>query len=360
MNRFFVLLGVLVVLLGGAFAGYSAFKRQIGERLFQRAVMANVGADQAATRPDGLHVYVCGSGSPLPDADRAGPCLGVLAGKRAFVFDAGSGSVRKLARMGFPMGRIERLYLTHLHSDHIDGMGELMLQAWVGGGRTTPLPVAGPVGTGSVVGGFNTAYSTDATYRVAHHGAAVVPPTGFGGVAEEFALPAGAASVVVLNEGDLKITAFAVNHEPVEPAYGYRIDYKGRSLAISGDTAYSENLVASARGVDVLFHEALQPRMIEAMAKAAEARGQKNLTKIFRDIQDYHASPEQAAKAAKEAQAGELVLYHLVPPLPTKLLYPAFLGDAGKAFIGPITIAEDGLMVSLPAASKDVSHRTLF
>jgi ribonuclease Z len=359
MKRLFVLLGVLLVALGGVFAGYSAFKREIGEHMFQRAVAANVGRDQTAGLADGLHVFVCGSGSPMPDADRAGPCLGVLAGSRAFVFDVGSGSIRKLARMGFPVGRTERVFLTHLHSDHIDGMGELLLQAWVGAARTQPLPVSGPVGTSRVVAGFNEVYAIDSTYRIAHHGAGIVPASGFGGAGEEFVMPVGASSLSLVNEADLKITAFSVDHKPVAPAFGYRIDYKGRSIAISGDTVYSENLITSARGVDVLFHEALQPRMVETMAQSAQARGQKNLTKVLSDIKDYHASPEEAAKAAQASMAQELVLYHTVPPLPNRLLYPAFLGEAKKAFSGKIVIAEDGLMVSLPAGSKTVQRRNV-
>jgi ribonuclease Z len=360
MKRLLALLGVVVVLGVAAIGGYAVFKRQIAENLFNRAVSANVGRDQSAELPDGLHVFVCGSGSPMPDADRAGPCLGVLAGKRAFVFDVGSGSIRKLARMGFPMNRIERLFLTHLHSDHFDGLGELLLQAWINGARTAPLPVSGPVGTKSVIDGFNAAYVIDSGYRIAHHGPQVAPPGGYGGAAEEFAMAPGARRLVLLQDGDLTITAFTVNHAPVEPAYGYRIDYKGRSVVLSGDTVFDANLVAEAKDVDVLFHEALQPKMTEAMAKVAAARGQKNVAQILRDIEGYHATPEDAAKAAREANAGALVIYHLVPPLPSRLLYPAFLGDAAKVYTGPLRIAEDGLRVSLPAGGGDVTYRRQF
>ena len=112
---------------------------QLAQRAFDKAIADNVGVDRSADLPDGIHVYVCGSGSPMPDADRAGPCLAVLAGRQGFVFDAGSGSIRKLGRMGFPMDRLQGAYLTHLHSDHIDGLGELLLQAWIAGSRGTPM-----------------------------------------------------------------------------------------------------------------------------------------------------------------------------------------------------------------------------
>jgi ribonuclease Z len=129
---------VVSVLLVAVAAGAFLFQRQIGEAIFRQAVAENVGRDRGAELPDGLHVFMCGSGSPMPDPARAGPCVGVIAGSHAMVFDIGSGGARRLARMGFPVGRLEKIYLTHLHSDHIDGLGELMLQAWVGGSRSTP------------------------------------------------------------------------------------------------------------------------------------------------------------------------------------------------------------------------------
>lgn len=360
MKRLLGVLAVVAATVALAAAGYSVFKRQIADALYQRAVSSAVGRDRTAELADGLHIFVCGSGSPMPDASRAGPCLGVIAGKRAFVFDVGSGSMRRLARMGFPMGRVERLFLTHLHSDHFDGMGELMLQAWVGGARTLPLPISGPVGTSTIADGFNTAYRIDSGYRIAHHGTAVVPPGGYGVVAQEFSMPEGALDLVLVDEGALKITAVAVDHRPVDPAYGYRVDYKGRSIMISGDTVYDPHLVSAAKGVDVLFHEALHPRMTETMAQAAAGRGQAHLAKVLRDINGYHTSPEDAAKAAQEAGARLLVLYHLAPPLPTPLVYPAFLGNAAEIYKGPIQIAQDGLLISLPAGSDAVHKRRAF
>lgn len=349
------LLLAVLVLAGLGLIGFQAFKPQIAKRAFARAIEQNVGVDRSAALPDGLHVYLCGTGSPMPDVSRAGPCLGILAGERAYIVDVGSGSVRKLAQMGFPMTRLEGVYLTHLHSDHIDGLGELMLQAWVGGGRSAPLPVTGPAGTEEVVAGFNAAYRIDSTYRTAHHGPAIANPAGYGGEAFEIRMPAGpAARALVLEDGDLRITAIRVNHAPVEPAYGYRIDYKGRSVAISGDTVYHPGFVAASEGADLMLHEALDPEMVSQIGEVLAARGQENTARIFADILDYHASPEEAARAASEAGVDELVLYHIVPPLPSRLLEPVFLGEAGEAFDGPITVGRDGMLFSLPAGSDAV------
>ena len=336
------------------------FQRQIGEAMFRQAVAENVGRDRAAELPDGLHVFVCGSGSPMPDPLRAGPCLGVVAGSHVIVVDAGSGGPRRLARMGFPVGRIEKVYLTHLHSDHIDSLGELMLQAWVGGSRAQPLSIAGPQGVEEVVAGFNAAYRIDSTYRTAHHGANVANPAGFGGSAEIIPAPSGLGkSAVLLDQDGVRITVIAVDHAPVAPAFGYRIDYKGRSVVISGDTTYSAELVAAAKDTDVLLHEALQPAMVAQMRDAAASQGQPSIAKVMGDILDYHASPKDAARAATAANAKALVLYHIVPPLPSSLLDAAFLGDAASHYKGPIRVAEDGLLISLPAGGTSINQSVI-
>ncbi|MEO1100670.1 MAG: MBL fold metallo-hydrolase [Pseudomonadota bacterium] len=350
---------ILVSLVAAAAVGFAIFqvtKPLIVQRAFERAVTENVGVDRSLALPDGLHVYMCGTGSPMADADRAGPCIGVLAGDKAYMVDIGSGGARKLGRMGFPMERLERVFLTHLHSDHMDGLGELMLQAWVAGARTEPMPISGPSGVEEVVDGLNAAYRIDSGYRIAHHGPEVVPPSGYGGVGEPIILPIGPTPAqAVLEDGDLTITAFPVLHAPVEPAYGYRIDYKDRSVSISGDLIYSPSLVAASENVDVLFHEALQPEMTNIMREAALANGRPGLAKILEDILDYHATPGEAARAASEAGAGKLVYYHTIPPIPTPALNPMFLGDARDVFAGPITVAQDGLLVSLPAGSDEVA-----
>ncbi|MEL6258839.1 MAG: MBL fold metallo-hydrolase, partial [Pseudomonadota bacterium] len=267
----------------------------------------------------------------------------------------------KLSRMGFPMERLEALYLTHLHSDHIDGLGELLLQAWIAGQRSAPLPVYGPEGAQRVVDAFNDAYAIDRGYRIAHHGTDVANPDGFGGAANEILMPDGPTKpIVVLEDGDLKISAIKVDHAPVAPAFGFRIDYKDRSIALSGDTVYHPGFVAAAKGVDVMFHEALDPEMVSRIGETLAERGQASTAKIMTDILDYHTTPEDAARAADAAGVSQLVLYHIVPPLPTSALNTMFLGTADENFAGQITVGEDGLMITLPAGSDIIRHSQTF
>lgn len=349
--------GLLTVVLAAVWLSWSLLRADIGMTLFERQVKAVAGTDQSAGLPNGLHVYLCGTGSPIPDPSRAGPCVGILAGKSAFIFDTGSGSVRNLAGMGFPVGRTRKAFFTHLHSDHIDGFGELLLQAWIGGNRTTPLPVGGPAGTGDVIGGFVTAYSLDAAYRTAHHGEEIASSQGFGAVAEEIAFADGKRHTVVHEAGGVTITAFLVDHEPVSPALGYRIDYAGRSVTISGDTVSNDSVVLMARETDLLIHEALNRDMVLLMADAAKGNGNNALAKVFADIQDYHASPEDAADIAERAGAGMLVLTHIVPPVPNRFLNAAFLGEARNSYSGRIVVGEDGMLISLPVNVDNVSIR---
>lgn len=348
-------LSVIGLLLTAALLAF-ALRDRLAQSAFDTAVERNVGVDRFAALPDGLHVYVCGSGSPMPDADRAGPCLAVLAGGQGFVFDAGSGSIRKLGRMGFPMDHLQGAYLTHLHSDHIDGLGELLLQAWIAGSRGTPLPVSGPAGTDKVIAGLTQAYEIDRGYRIAHHGPAVARPGGFGSAARIIDLPEDQASQVVYDQAGVRITAIRVIHDPIKPAYGYRIDYKGRSVAISGDTVYAPDFVAAAKGVDVMFHEALNPKMIRAMQVQLEKRGRADSARIMADIPGYHASPEDAARAAATAGAKSLVFYHMVPAPPAKLIERLFVGDAPKLFNGDLRLARDGMIVSLPTGGQAVNY----
>lgn len=344
-----VALGVgLALVLGGLALAYVQ-RGAIVLALMDRAMARNMAAVPFADLPDGLHVVLCGAGSPMPDPTRAGPCTAVIAGQRLFIVDIGAGATRNLTLMGLPPARAEALLLTHFHSDHMDGLGELMLQHWAAGSSTRPLTVRAPPGVEQVVAGFNAAYALDRDYRIAHHGAEVVPPSGFGAAAAPFPLP-DAQGVVILDEGDLRITAFGVDHSPVEPAVGYRFDYKGRSVVVSGDTVPTRAVEDQARGADLLVHEALSPELVARQQAAAEAAGRADLAHILADIPDYHTTPEAAAALAQRAGVQMLLLTHIVPPLPMRVLEGPFLGDAPKAFDGPLRVGRDGDMVSLDAA----------
>jgi ribonuclease Z len=309
-----------------------------------RNVMADLPADQ-------LHVGFCGTGSPLPNRDRAAACTVVIADGKLFVFDMGEGSGKTLSLMGMPLDKIQGVWLTHLHSDHFEGLGPFTLQRWAGTSATTPLQVSGPEGVAEITTGLNAAYRIDSTYRIAHHGAAVVPQSGFGMVGT--AIQPG----IVYNADGVQITAFSVDHDPIKPAFGYRVDYQGKSVTITGDTAFTPKLATAAKGSDLLVSELLSPRMVNILANSAQKAGMTNRAKIFKDIQNYHISPEQAADVAKSADVGMLAFTHIVPSVPSALEF-ALIGHAGDRYDGPISVMHDGDVVSI-SGSKQFKTRNL-
>jgi ribonuclease Z len=345
-----LLLAALAVVVLGA-VGLRFFGGPLIERAMKRQVVRNLSGEAFQEMTGGLNVVVCGAGSPMPDPARAGPCVTVIAGTRVMVVDVGSGAVRRMAPAGIPVGQVADVFITHFHSDHIDGLGELMLQRWGNGANTAPLPVHGPSGIENVVAGFNLAYAADATYRVGHHGPQIIPPGGAGGVAAPFALPAAGQGVVVLDVDGLKVTAFAVSHAPISPAVGYRFDYKGRSVVISGDTTKSANLQTFAAGADVLLHEALNHELVNILTEGARDAGAANIEQITKDILNYHTRPVEAGEIAQAAGVKHLVLYHIVPALPLRPMERMFVKGVSDVYDGKVTVARDGTWLSLPADS---------
>jgi len=348
-----LLIGVLAVLVI-CVVGAVVFRRGLVLAFMERQAARNMGTSLADDLPDGLHVVLCGAGSPLPDPARSGPCVAVIAGDKLFVVDSGGGSSKTLGRTGLRHGDVDAIFLTHFHSDHIDGLGELLLQRWVNGGHREPVPIHGPNGVEEVVAGLDRAYAQDRGYRVAHHGADVLPPSGAGARAVPFQPPPMGEAVTVLQDGDLTVQAFTVEHEPIDPAVGYRFDYRGRSVVLSGDTKKSANVVRFAKDVDLLVHEALAPQLVEVLTNAAKRAERPNLEKITVDIMDYHASPVEAAEVAREAGAGALLFYHIVPPLLIAQLETIFLEGVAEAYPGPVVIGADGTRVQLPAGSEAI------
>lgn len=341
--------------LGVAIVAASLGCGPLARRLWRSGAERQLAADPIAALPDGLHVALCGAGGPMPDPERSGPCVAVLAGSTLFVVDAGSGGARNLqGPIGWPPGRIAALFLTHYHSDHIDGLGELAMLRWVGAAHREPLPVYGPEGLREVVGGFDRAYRLDAGYRTAHHGDAVAPPDGAGLAAHPFAVPPPGERQPVWQRDGVVVSAFRVDHDPVEPAVGYRFDYGGRSLVLSGDTAKSSSLLEAARGADLIVHEALSAELVGLMQEAAVDAGRTGLAKILSDIPDYHTTPAEAAELAAAAGAHHLLFYHVVPPLPVPGLASVFLEGVSGAFDGGVTLGRDGTRISLPSGSDAI------
>jgi ribonuclease Z len=351
-NRLVAQCGLLIAVL--AISGCD----RIESAIYQRAADRALAPDRTDLLSDGsLHVILCGTGSPLPDPDRAGPCTAVIASGNFYLVDVGPGSWENVQLWRLPRAQLAGVLLTHFHSDHIGDLGEVVMQSWVGG-RTEPLTVYGPPGVDAVVDGFKTAYQFDTKYRVAHHGEEAMPAHAADTAVSTINVPRPGESTVVFERNGLVVRAFAVDHRPVEPAFGYRFEFGGRSVVISGDTGPSDSLVANAKGADLLVHEALAAHMVERVRDIAAQRQQPRLAKMMSDIVDYHTTPAQAADIARQAGVRMLALTHLVPPPQNALVKRIFLEGVDQSGI-QFVLGDDGSHFVLPPQSQEIDVESL-
>ncbi len=308
--------------------------------------------------PEGLNVVLIGTGSPMGDISREGACIAVVAGKRTFIVDAGEGANRNIQIAKIPT-KPDALLLTHFHSDHIASLGDIALGHWSRNVATGASPRDRPARCGVRRQGVQRSVQPRRRLPRRPPWRGMDASLGSGKRREDCRTRPGRGRVggLVFEEDGLRVTMFRVDHGAVKPAVGYRFDYRGRSVALSGDTRYSESVVGNAAGVDILFNEALSPRMVAVIEDYAS---NPSSAKIAHDIPDYHSSPEDAARMAAGAGAGMLALYHIIPPVTSPVLYPVFLGDAGKHFRRQITIGADGMMFNLPPDSKRVRQTRRF
>lgn len=248
---------------------------------------------QAAASVDlsvGTHVVLLGTGNPNPDPERHGPSVAVVVDGQPYLVDAGTGAVRRAAAAGIPMTRLDRVFLTHLHSDHVIGLPDLLLTPWVLE-RTVPLAVHGPAGTAEMMDHLMAAYQADIRRRI--DGLQPQNPTGWR--AEVTPLAPG----VVYRDSLVTVTAIPVLHEDWPEAYGFRFETADRVIVISGDARYSESLVEACDGCDILVHEVYSDA------------GFANRTPEW---QRYHAHAHTGAadlgRLATAARPGLLLLYH--------------------------------------------------
>ena len=308
---------------------------------------------------DGLYVITTGTGAPLPDHGRAGPQTVVVAGDQILVFDAGPGSTLNIELTPVDIGAVDALFLTHYHSDHIGDVGELMLKRWATSGPDQPLPIYGPPGVEEVVGGFEAAYLLDKQYRIDHHGEEAVPASGFGAEVHLFNLGSDLmSSEVVYQQGDVEVIAFNVDHAPVFPAVGYRVNYKDRSVVISGDTIFTESLIHHTKGADLLVSEALHHEFSQMLSEATSEMD-NNGSVVAEDIQDYHITPEQVGMVARDAGVSHVLVTHILPPVPSQILVNPFLRDTRAVFDGQVTMANDGTMIKMPVNSDEITTEEL-
>jgi len=272
----------------------------------------------AAAAPTEMHAILLGTGFPRPFPDRAGPSTAIVVGDEVFLVDAGRGATLRFAATGLLLSAIRAVFLTHLHSDHIDGLPDVFHSTWEFG-RVTPFELYGPEGTQSLADGMMKFY--DADIHIRRDLTELLPAAG--ATIETHIVHEG----VVYEDARVRVTAFNVDHRPVEPAFGYRFDCAGKIIVISGDTRPSDNLIRHAKGADILIHEAYLPEYFDRVDNK----------QVAATLKHYHTSADEAGQVAEAAGVKMLVLTHLIPPDADQ----EFLDRAGKYFHGKIVVGRD-------------------
>ena len=321
----------------------------VQDRLLVVAFSALGSASNNLPKEDALSAAVCGSRSPIPSPGRAETCILISAGEDLFVVDIGDGSNDNLRSWNINFRNIEAVLITHLHSDHIADLPGLHQNAWVIGERSTKLKVFGPEGVDQFTQGIEMAYAHDYVFRNEHHGDAIAPLeyAGFDTSVIDLNNP------VIFDNGELKITAFRVVHEPIEPALGFKFEYKGRSIVITGDTSYTQSVIDNSMNADVLFHEAQANHMLAVMEKSLMSRGAHLLATVLDDITTYHTTLVEAAEIANEANVKKLFFYHLTPA-PRNYIQEIMFVRGVDQVRKEWTLVEDGTLVTLPVGSEEI------
>lgn len=286
-----------------------------------------------------MEVTLLGTGSPLPSPNRCGAGQVVVSGDDRVMIDCGYGAARRLLASGISIGAINHLFFTHLHSDHITDLPDLLMMRWTLGAASQSLIIYGPEGTREVVEGFRSALNPDVRYRVAHHGEKL-SRDGIECIVHE--VPATPDPALIATVGGIEIRSFEVDHFPVVPAFGFRVDAHGKSAVFSGDTRKCDSLVRAARGANLLVSEAVHVGMMQDRIDFARKANNERGAVILEEARDYHAPTMEVAAMARDAGVRQLVISHVIPPIPNDgPVVEAFQQGMSDIYSGPITIAVD-------------------
>lgn len=273
-----------------------------------------------------LEIVLTGTGSPLPDADRAGPSTLVKAGETHILVDAGRGVVMRMAAAGSLPAFLAGVLVTHLHSDHVCALNDVITTHWVMSQGNATLRIWGPVGIAEFVERQMHALEPDIGYRIAHHDELTGPPS-----VDVTELEPGDSFAI----GEVQITTAATEHAPVRPTIGFRLEHQGATAAIVGDSIPCAGVDELAARADAYVQTVIRRDIVEAIPNA-----------MIQDILDYHSGVVEAAQTAARVAAKRLVLTHMVPT-PTPQQYPEWIALAAAHFDGEVIIGDDLTTVTI-------------
>ncbi len=285
-----------------------------------------------------FEVVFLGTGSPLPSADRCGAGQVVIAGETHVLVDCGWGAARRLVPSGVRPNVIDVALFTHMHTDHMTDVPDFLFQRWTGG-ATAPLRAFGPDGTQEMIDGFLLAMRRDIGFRQAHHGDKLHPD---GIKVEVTEVPASKDPRRFLDIGGLAFESFEVDHFPVVPAFGFRMKFDGRTVVLSGDTSLCDSLAAASQGADMLVCEAMNVQMMTQLIAMLRAGGREREASLMSDVPSYHIGTLEIAQLARDAGIGEVVLSHIIPPIPNDAAREGeYIAGMSDLYPGAVRVARD-------------------
>jgi ribonuclease Z len=351
MNRWIFIIGGAVAIIAILAIGLLLLQRNGTERALRRTIINNQNqANETAAelqRPDRITTVLCGTGSPI---GQVGPqtCTAVFVNGQFLLFDAGNNTLSSMNSLAFPLDELDAVFVTHFHNDHYADLGDVMEWSWILGRRQI-LPVYGPTGITQIVDGFQSAYELEESYRIAHHGEELMPPEWSPSEPIEFASPTDDSAIVVYEQDGVTVKAFRASHPPIEPSVGYRIEYAGKVVVLSGDTLRTTSLLQHSRNADLLVADAMNKGVVGAMEDTYRDLGDTDRATLLFDIRDYHMDVSDVGALADEANVKRLALNHLAPKPQSDRQANMLYGDAiSELYSGELFVGEDGMQIVIP------------
>jgi len=295
--------------------------------------------------PGVITVVLPGTAGPMSPTE-AQSATAVFVNGQFLLFDAGDYAQKRMEQFQLPMDMLDAVFITHFHNDHIADLGEVMQRSYMLG-RQKDLVIHGPNGTDAIVEGFNAIYRADSAYRTQHHSEEIMPSEFQFAAASEFS--ASENVIEVYRNNGVVVTAFRVAHPPVEPVFGYTVEFAGKKVVISGDTLITDELRHQSTDADLLVMDIMNYELVELMENGFRENGDHRNAKIFYDIREYHPDAAELGSMAEELRVKRLALTHFAPTLPTRQLTKRYYIDpVRKNYSGRVYADGDGTTIRIP------------
>lgn len=354
MHKIIISLLALVMLLS-VVSGRASAQELPFEEQFRRA-MAQAREEAAAAaaeyqRTDQITTVLVGTASPISTAG-AQTSTAIFVNGQFLLFDMGNNAMQSLYDLNIPTEEVDAVFITHYHYDHMAELADIIQWSWINGRQHT-LPVYGPPGLTQVLHGFEDAYALDSSYRWLHHSEELMPPEFSGAEGFEFEEPEGDEAIVVYENDGVTVEAFHVNHDPADPAVGFRVLYEDKLIVISGDTIITPGLIANSQDADLLVAATMNFAAVEVMEEVAREAGDERQATLFFDIRDYLMDVSDVGEVAQEANVKRLALNHIAPNVANEIqLNQWFVNPIQDVYEGEIFAGGDGLTIVIPVPQE--------